>query len=317
MPELPEVATSARVAATALAGRVVHEVTLTPCKLFRPPRAHSPLSSSDAQRVYDPASLRELLLGARGGQPGVMRVGKLMANGLTTRDGRALTLFARLGMTGKYVSSAPSSEPRVGVKLSLSLADEGRAGLTRRLEHINTRMFGQLWARCSERLEADEARASAHHDHFQIELTASGLGPDALELSERPSEWVARLREVASGRGVKVALLDQRVIAGVGNIYAAEGIFVAQAHPLSKVSELSDEQLTLVAQGVREAMWGTLQRASERDEVIYGTGRGEESPFQVYGREGLPCLRCRAPLIKQTVSGRGTVLCGRCQPLTR
>lgn len=316
MPELPEVATSARVAAAALSGREVCEVQLTPCKLFRPPRPKEPaLAPRGAQLVCDALALQSLLLGARGGAPGAMRVGKLMANALTTRDGRALTLFARLGMTGKYISATPESEMRAGTKLRLTLADLGGERPTRALEHINTRMFGHLWALCSPPLCSDEARSAAHQAHFEAEVQASGLGPDALELSERPAEWVQRLRAVAQRRGVKVALLDQRVIAGVGNIYAAEGIFTARAHPLSLIKDLSDEQLSLIAQGVREAMWGTLRRSSERDEVIYGTGRGEESPFKVYGREGLPCLRCHVPLVKHTVSGRGTVLCERCQRL--
>jgi len=313
MPELPEVEVSARVAAAALTGRVVQSVELTDCKLFRPPSSRGRPVSEAA--LWEPQALSALLLGARGSPVGSLRVGKLMASCLTSAEGRALTLFARLGMTGKYVSAHAEAPLRAGVKLSLSLSDREGEPAVIRLDHINMRMFGQLWARCSEPLLGEGAREAAHRAHFEEERLASRLGPDALELAEQPQRWVERLRSCADHRRVKVSLLDQELIAGVGNIYAAEGIFEARAHPLARVSSLSDEQLALIARGAREAMWGTLSRSAGRGEVIYGAGQGQRvSPFKVYGREGLPCLRCEAPLVKLTISGRGTVICERCQP---
>lgn len=315
MPELPEVAVSARIAATALTGRVIREVVIKPCKLFRPPRSHvlDRSLNSDHTLISDPEELQSALTGARGALPSFLRVGKLMAHGLTTREGKALTLFARLGMTGKYVSAPIYSEARQGAKLTLLLSEDKSLTPSRKLEHINTRMFGQIWAKCSDVLTSDEDRKTAHHLHFSQELEASRLGPDALELAEQPQQWINRLRDQAQKRRIKVTLLDQSVIAGIGNIYAAEGIFCASVHPLAFVKDLSDEALLLIAQGVREAMWSTLQRSSEGDEVIYGTGRGVDSPFKVYGREGLECIQCQTILTKLMIGGRGTVICPSCQ----
>lgn len=327
MPELPEVEISARVAGRGASGREVTQVEVTPCKLFRFPRKAG-LDEQierlaelgiDAEVVADPQALTDHLNGARalGGAATTSRYGKLMALNFRTADDRMLTLFSRLGMTGKWVRaklrSAADPIERAGVKLALTMQASDDRGLERLL-FINTRMFGAVWGLISAPRSSEEELIETARSLFQAEVKASEMGPDALELAARPEAWIAHLRTLNQSRAIKTLLLDQRAIAGVGNIYAAEGIFHAKAHPLSTLKSLTDQQLALIAEGVYDAMRFTLESADGEDEVLYGSARGEQSPFAVYGREGLACVRCEASLVNMQISKRATVFCPRCQP---
>ena len=328
MPELPEVEVSARVARRALESREVIDVDLTPCKLFRLPRARylngDATLPAGAKLLIEVDDLKEHLIGAQAYGVLTSRHGKLMAFHLLTQDQRALTIFSRLGMTGKYVresitstsrSPASRSSERSGVKLTLVTRPiSGQRDTPERLVFINTRMFGAVWGICSAPLQDLQRFDEVAQAHFAVEVKSSEMGPDALELAARPDAWIKRVRQSSPRRAIKTLLLDQKSIAGVGNIYAAEGIFHAQAHPLTPIKDLSDQQLELIATGVSEAMYYTLKHADGGHEVIYGSARGAQSPFAVYGREGLECLRCSASLVNLQISGRATVYCPQCQP---
>ncbi len=314
MPELPEVEVSSQVAARALRERVVTAVNLKPCKLFRiPKRAEASEGEQRVQLISDPDQLTSLLRGAKGVLPLTARHGKLMACLIETIEGRPLCLFARLGMTGKFILNPSHLPLRSGVKMSLLLAEKGTAEPTTRLDFINTRMFGAIWgAYVDHRYESQELERVLMR-LFSREVEASAMGPDVYELCQTPQRWIDHLRSVSQKRQVKTALLDQKLLAGVGNIYAVEGLFVAKAHPLSRVQDLSDQQLTDMAEGIRVAMRATLERSAGRDEVVYGSAQGEESPFAVYGRDGLPCRVCHQDLVLMRVGGRATVFCPHCQ----
>ena len=117
-----------------------------------------------------------------------------------------------------------------------------------------------------------------------------------------------------TGHRIKVALLialsgsREGVMITTGII--GDGI-IAIPRP---IKNLSDQQLMLIAEGVNAAMHDTLKHADGGHEVIYGSARGEHSPFEVYGREGLACTHCGAPLQNLKISGRATVYCPQCQP---
>lgn len=323
MPELPEVEVSARVAGRALDSREVIRAELVPCKVFRLPRARYLSEAvqlpSGAMLLTEVDALQEALEGSRPQSLVTTRHGKLMAFHLLTHDQRALTLFSRLGMTGKYVRVPVDdvSQPhgRSGVKLDLlTRSSSPKTNSLQRLLFINTRMFGAIWGICSAPLDTAQRFADVARAQFEVEVRSSAMGPDALKLTERPEAWVARLRQSSPKRGIKTLLLDQNIIAGVGNIYAAEGLFHARAHPLALLKDLTDQQLMLIAEGVNAAMHDTLKHADGGHEVIYGSARGEQSPFAVYGREGLACMSCTAPLRNLKISGRATVFCPQCQP---
>jgi len=130
------------------------------------------------------------------------------------------------------------------------------------------------------------------------------------------------LRRMARGRRapVKAFLLDQRRIAGVGNIYADEALFRAGIHPLRPVGSLTRTQCDALATAVREALAaGVAAGGASIDDFRHVDGvRGAfQNEFLVHLRRGEPCPRCAAPVVKFVAAGRGTYACESCQPRPR
>jgi formamidopyrimidine-DNA glycosylase len=142
---------------------------------------------------------------------------------------------------------------------------------------------------------------------------ATRLGPEPLgRLSSR------RLGERLRGRrtSLKSALLDQRTVAGLGNIYVDEALWYAELHPLRPAGGLDPDEIRRLHRGVRRALRLGIERqgASLRDYAQPDGERGVmQDEFRVYGREGEPCDRCGTPIAKTRVAGRGTHYCPRCQ----
>jgi formamidopyrimidine-DNA glycosylase len=144
------------------------------------------------------------------------------------------------------------------------------------------------------------------------------IGDEPLEGAFRAAALGARL----AGRRapLKAALLDQRTVAGLGNIYADEALWRARIHPLHPAGDLEAEELRRLHRALREALRTGIARqgATLRD---YATPDGErgsmQEEFRVYEREGEPCLRCGTPIEKIRAAGRGTYFCPQCQPSPR
>ena len=116
---------------------------------------------------------------------------------------------------------------------------------------------------------------------------------------------------------VKAAILDQRTVAGVGNIYADEALWRARIHPLTPANELDPKRVQALHRGIRKALeLGIARQGSTlRDyRTPNGESGGMQHEFKVYGRGGEPCERCGTPIDKIRVAGRGTWYCPRCQP---
>ena len=129
-----------------------------------------------------------------------------------------------------------------------------------------------------------------------------------------------RLGERLKGRRapIKAALLDQRTVAGLGNIYVDEALWRAQLHPLREAGTLDDDDLGRLTKAIREVLRAGIARqgASLRDYSTPDGGRGRmQDRFRVYGREGEPCPRCGTPIDKIRAGGRGTWYCPNCQLL--
>ena len=129
-----------------------------------------------------------------------------------------------------------------------------------------------------------------------------------------------RLAERLEGRRapLKSALLDQRTVAGLGNIYVDEALWRAQLHPLRPAGSLNGDELARLTRAIRAALRAGIARqgASLRDYSTPDGGRGRaQERFNVYGREGEPCPRCGTPLDKIRLGGRGTWYCPSCQRL--
>jgi formamidopyrimidine-DNA glycosylase len=157
------------------------------------------------------------------------------------------------------------------------------------------------------------------------------LGSDALErflharlgLEPFDGEFTGeRLRAMARGRigPIKAFLLDQRHVAGVGNIYADEALFRAGVHPLRPAGRLTREQYGLLRDGVVQALQAGIDaRGASIDDFrhIDGVKGSFQDRFLVHLREGEPCVRCGTTVLKMVVAGRGTYVCERCQPRPR
>jgi formamidopyrimidine-DNA glycosylase len=119
---------------------------------------------------------------------------------------------------------------------------------------------------------------------------------------------------------IKAALLDQRTVAGLGNIYVDEALWRAQIHPLRPAGMLGGDELALLTRSIKDALKAGVKRqgASLRDYSTPDGGRGRmQDRFRVYGREGRPCGRCGTPIDKIRTAGRGTWYCPSCQRLER
>ena len=128
----------------------------------------------------------------------------------------------------------------------------------------------------------------------------------------------AELRERLAGRRapIKAALLDQRTLAGMGNIYVDEALWRARIHPLRPAGELSRAELNRLHRAIRASLEVGLARQGStlRDYRLPDGERGAmQDEFKVYGREDEPCDQCGTPIAKTRVGGRGTWYCPRCQ----
>jgi formamidopyrimidine-DNA glycosylase len=145
---------------------------------------------------------------------------------------------------------------------------------------------------------------------------AERLGAEPLERAFTARVLAKRLE----GRRapLKAALLDQRTLAGMGNIYVDEALWRARLNPLRPAGEVAEEELPVLVRAIRDALRAGIARqgATLRDYATPNGGTGRmQHEFKVYGRGDEPCLRCGTPIAKTRVGGRGTWYCPSCQPL--
>ncbi len=141
------------------------------------------------------------------------------------------------------------------------------------------------------------------------------VGPEPLEDSFTSKEFILRIRR-RSGTTVKAAILDQTVLAGVGNIYADESLWGAQIHPATRVKVVSDEQLALLLDEIKYVMNLSIEKggSTDRNYVNAEGKRGSYIDFaRVFRKEGSPCPRCGTTIEKTRTAGRGTHYCPICQ----
>ena len=141
------------------------------------------------------------------------------------------------------------------------------------------------------------------------------LGPEPLEDDFSLADFRERFRRKKRSL-VKPALLDQTVIAGVGNIYADESLWQAKIHPETRVENLSEQDLRNLYQAVRAVMSESIERggSTDRNYVQADGSRGNYLDYAaVYHKNGQPCKRCGTEIAKIKVGGRGTHFCPNCQ----
>lgn len=143
------------------------------------------------------------------------------------------------------------------------------------------------------------------------------VGPEPLEADFTPKQFAERFKRRAK-TSIKAALLDQTVIAGVGNIYADESLWGAKIHPKRLVGSLTEEELTLLYDELRAVMNLAIEKGGSTDKnYVNAEGkRGSYMDFaRVFRREGQPCPRCDTMIEKIKHAGRGTHLCPTCQTM--
>jgi formamidopyrimidine-DNA glycosylase len=205
---------------------------------------------------------------------------------------RGQALRIHLGMTGQ-LTVVPATEPRLDHVHWWAELDNGWQWRLR-----DVRRFGSVeWF-----VQGQEALAELEQK----------LGPEPLTL---PAGY---LHQVVgrSQRCLKAILLDQRIVAGVGNIYADEALFQAGFHPARPAAALSTEDWERLRRAIRDVLRQAIQaRGSTIRDYIGGSGlQGRfQDQLQVYGRWGEPCPRCKTPIARLRVAGRTSHYCPRCQ----
>ncbi len=290
MPELPEVEVTRRSIEPLLLGRRIERVRTTgDSYLFLTP----------------PARLRRALVGRTVGALG--RRGKYLVAEL---DGGG-RLVVHLGMTGQLLSSAASSvrllsasarsalapeeipgfRPDAHTHLRLRFADGGPEVFLR-----DVRKFGKvLWLAPGE-------------THERLDR----LGVDALAVEGETLFRASRGRRLAA----KALLLDQAVVAGVGNIYADEALFAAGVRPSRRAGRLSRAEWGHIAKALRRVLLRSIETGGSSISD-YVAPNGQDGHFQdercVYGRSGEPCRRCRGPIRRSRIAQRSSHWCASCQ----
>ncbi len=318
MPELPEVETVRRGLAELLPGRVVARVTVF----------DSPKSFPNA-----PAEVEQFLYGAR--VTAVRRRAKVLMIDLDTR----YSLVIHLKMTGQLVfrqwysraSSANNPGPgdkhaQIVTRDTTQIPDASNfAG-----GHPNDSLIGELPDR-STRVQIDFTDESRLFFNDQrkfgwVKLLPTDevvnlpfmqkVGPEPLDPQTRAEDFIQRIRRRQNSM-IKPALLDQAVIAGVGNIYADEALWAAQIHPQTRVKNVSDQQLNTLFTELRHILQLSIDQGGSTDKnYVDAEGRkGNYLTFaHVFRREGQACHRHPdQEVIKLKVSGRGTHVCPVCQ----
>ncbi len=205
-------------------------------------------------------------------------------------------LLMHLRMTGTLLYDPPERPSHVRARITL---DDGHG-----LVLCDPRRFG------TAELASDEAELE---EFFARRLGVEPLGE---KFDER------HIRALARGcrAPVKAFLLDQKRIAGVGNIYADEALFRAGIHPLRAAGALSARQLGVLTEAVvaslREGIDAGGATIDDYRDVDGARGAFQDR-FQVHRRAGQPCPRCGATIVKLVAAGRGTYVCERCQPRPR
>ena len=230
-------------------------------------------------RPRDPREVAAELEGER--VAAVERRGKY----LVVRFASGFVLLVHLRMTGGFPSEAATHE-RAVIEL-----DDGA-----RLAYRDVRRFGTWVVLGPDELD---------------EYLRARLGPEPLG----PGFTSAFLRRRLAGRRapVKAAILDQRTVAGLGNIYADEALWHARIHPLRPAGELTADEVGALRRGIRRALRsGIARQGADLGDGAYPRGSMQDE-FAVYGKAGEPCPRCGTPIEKTRAGGRGTWYCRRCQ----
>ena len=322
MPELPEVETIARTLRPHVQGCVI-----TNAQVLRATSQHPlslPLEHLRGCRIAEVGRRGKLLL---------LQLDASNAENATVRGCKDLRLAVHLRMTGRLMTYTPETAPgphtrcvfdldipasQAGTQKENAVARAGRAS-TGQLKDAQDQLKDMApdVHDGPRRLFFDDVRAfglvlAGTPDIFERWPFWTELGPEPLTLT--PKIFAKSL----SGRksAIKAVLLDQKILAGVGNIYADESLFTAGIDPRRKAADLTRDQMDRLLKALQDVLLLSISQcgSSIRDyKDANGNAGAFQNTFAVYGRGGQPCKKCGRPLEKAKVAGRGTVYCSQCQ----
>lgn len=204
-----------------------------------------------------------------------------------------LLLIFHLGMSGRVVISSAEEPLAKHTHLRIAFGKKKKE-----LRFVDPRRFGGIWF--TTRGKPLSGRGMGE------------LGPEPLEISLRDFRLILQRRTQ-----IKALLMDQRRIAGLGNIYCCEAMYRAGIHPQASANTLNASQTKRLLHEIRSVLREAIAHEGSTY-MDYRNASGEPGSFQqfhrVYQREGMPCLRCKSLVQRITNSGRSTFLCPTCQP---
>jgi len=288
MPELPEVETVRRGLASLIVGKRIHAETHDTEKGF-------PNSVDDVTQFLIGASVTD-----------VRRRAKVLMIDLST----GYSLLIHLKMTGQLVfvgderfgaghpnDSLVNDLPDKSTRVTLTFNDGSK------LFFNDQRKFG--WMRLIPTIEIPNTSFMQK------------VGPEPLADEFTAKEFMHRFTRRAK-TNIKAALLDQSVVAGVGNIYADESLWGAKIHPRRLVGSVTEQEFTMLYTELRSVMNLAVEKGGSSNHT-YVNAEGKKGSYmdfaRVFRREGLPCPRCGTTIEKMRVAGRGTHICPSCQQL--
>jgi formamidopyrimidine-DNA glycosylase len=301
VPELPEVEVVRRGL-----DRWVRGATVTGVEVLhpRPVRRH----------LAGPQDFAARLTGARVRE--VARRGKflwlVLDDAGPAADGAPTALLAHLGMSGQLVMQPPlaGDERHLRVRMSLAGGPAERAG--RELRFVDQRMFGGV--SLTEMVPAGDGRPP-----LLVPAPVRHIARDVMDEHLDLPALLTRMRRRRTG--IKRALLDQGLVSGIGNIYADEALWRARLHYERDVGSLRRAVLAGLLEQVREVMTAALAEGGTSFDALYVNVNGESGYFErelaVYGRAGLPCLRCGTTLRREPFMNRSSYRCPSCQRAPR
>jgi formamidopyrimidine-DNA glycosylase len=292
VPELPEVETIARGLDQRVVGDTIESVWIGSRKQVLKSPASLIAATLEGRKIARVHRAGKHIVFDLEGEPRTppMKTSKRAARGQTLRapqrpDPQAAQWIVHLGMTGRMVVCEAAAEIAKHTHLIATLASG------RELRFIDPRMFGKL---------------SVHTGGFD----PGGLEP--LEVSEEQFIALFRGRKTP----IKSALLNQKLLRGVGNIYADESLFRAGIRPRRQAATITRERLSKLHAAVQEVLREAIELGGSSISN-YVDADGEEGFFQlrhrVYGREGEPCLVCGSPIRRVVLAGRSSHYCSNCQ----
>lgn len=279
MPELPEVETIRRQLAPAVEGARIDQVEVTDAKWVAPLSPDGFAAQLQGRRILELA-----------------RRGKYFVTRLD--DGSALLMHLR--MTGNLLLLPPASETPARHLRGRLWLDQDDAGEPSSIAFTDPRRFGT-----AEIVPDPEALDS---------YLSARLGPEPFDPSFDGDYLKRQLRRRRTP--VKAVLLDQHVVAGVGNIYADEALFRARVRPQRRAERVTRAEADLLAETVVDALSAGIDaKGASIDDFrdAYGVQGSFQDQFLVHRREGLACPECGTPVKKIRCAGRGTYLCPSCQ----